>query len=565
VTSPSGSRGGAPRHSAAAARARLEAALAALAQGRIGDAEAALGAVLHTCPDDPDALSALAAVRRHQGRPGDAAALLERALAARPEDASAWNNLGGLRREAQDLAGAVAAFERALSAQPDSPNALFNLASLLAGEQPPERARALLERLVALAPRDVAAWNLLGMVQCDADAVEAGVASLRRALALEPRAPDIMNNLGVALAYAGRAEEARAAFEDALTVAPDYARGWENLAHSRRFTEADRGRLGHMRALLARAAPRGRDAVCLHFALGKALDDLDEPEGAFAHYREGNDLMAASAPYEPQAHDALIERIVATCDHAFVARCRALTGSSARPVLVVGMPRSGTTLVEQILGQGEGMHAAGELRVVEHAVARLARDTGHPFPEALATASDTALAALACDLAAGFARATPAGAVRVIDKMPANYLLLGLVHALLPEATLVHCRRDPRDTGLSLYFQHFATGQEFSYSLEHIASRYRAYRRLMAHWRALLGERLVEVDYDALVRRPEEESRTLFRDAGLAWRAECLSPPRGGQVVRTASFWQVRRPISAASSGRWRRYAAWLGPLLSLQ
>ena len=551
--------------SAAGARARVQEALAALAQGRAEDAASALEGLLHARPGDPDALAALAAVRREQRRPGDAAALLERALAARPQDPSAWNNLGALRQESGDPAGAAAAFERALALQPDSPNALFNLARLLAPQQPPERARALLERLVALTPRDVAAWNLLGMVQCDCDAVDAGLASLARALELAPGAPDILNNLGVALAYAGRVDEARDAYERAVAAAPDYARGWENLAHSRRFTHADRERVAHMRRLVQRADPRSRDALCLHFALGKALDDLDEPEAAFAHYRAGNELMAANVRYDPREHDALVDRIVAVCDRRFVERCRALAVQGPRPVLVVGMPRSGTTLVEQIVGRSPGLHAAGELRVVEHAVARAAGDAAGTYPEALAAAPDDALAALAQALAAGYASVTPRGSTRVIDKMPANYLLLGVVHALLPGATVVHCRRDPRDTGLSLYFQHFATGQEFSYSLEHIASRYRAYRRTMAHWRALMGDRLVEVDYDALVQQPEAVSRRLFSDAGLEWTPDCLSPPRSGRVVRTASFWQVRRPISASSSGRWRRFAPWLGPLLALE
>ena len=557
--------GGTPSRGPADPGADLRAAGAALAAGRSDEAARLLEPLAAAADAAPEALALLAMLRRRQGRPEQGLALLERAVALHPGDAASWNNLGALRRESGDPAGAAAAFERALAADPESRSALYNLAAACASAQQPERAAALLERLVGLAPSDAAAWKLLGLVRTDAGAVEPAVTALERAHALAPDAPDIVNDLGVALGYAGRLDEARRSFERAVELAPDFALAWENALRSRRVTGADRPTLDHLRRLLARAPEDGMDAVYLSFALAKALDDLGETDDAFAHLDRANALMRRRAGYDPRAHDALVERIVEVCDESFVARCRAFAAPDRRPLFVVGMPRSGTTLVERVLGQAPGVHRAGELSVVQRAVARLAQAAGRPYPQALAPpAQDGAsLAGFAREVSGAIAAIAPS-ADRVVDKMPGNYFYVGLLHALLPGARIVHCRRDPRDTGLSLYFQRFSSGHEYSYGLAHIASRYRGYRRLMAHWRALLGDSLVEVDYDELVRAPEEVSRRLLGAVGLAGAGPSASAPEDAGVVTTASSWQVRAPITRASSGRWQRYARFLGPLHEL-
>jgi tetratricopeptide (TPR) repeat protein len=544
----------------AGAREVLRAAREALAAGRLSDAHAQLQARLAQQPDDVDALHTLGLVQRHQGRLHEAIACLERALQLRERDAQGWNNLGGFRREAGDPAGAAVAFERALAVDPEHAGSLFNAAALAHARNEPARAAALLQRLLARRPGDAEAWNLLGLAQADAQRVDDALASLRRAVALAPGVASVHNNLGVVLGYAARGEEARAAFREALRVDPGSARAWENLVRSARVREADAGLLEAMQQALARSSPTGDDALCLHFALGKALDDLGRHAQAFEHFRRGNGLIAGRVAYSPRAHDDFVDAMIDAFDPALVERLRGAARATACPVFVLGMPRSGTTLVEQVIAAHPSVCAGGELDVVPRAVQALEAAAGAPLPAAAARAGAPHLEAFARTVEQAMARRAN-GAPHVSDKLPGNYLYLGLLHALLPAARIVHCRRDARDTCLSIYFQRFAHGHEFACSLPWIAARHRSYRRLMAHWRTLLGPRLVEVDYEALVAQPHAQAERLYRALDLDFSPGYLDAVGKGGTVMTASSWQVRRPIGAGSVGRWQDYAAYLGEL----
>jgi tetratricopeptide (TPR) repeat protein len=381
-------------------------------------------------------------------------------------------------------------------------------------------------------------------------------AEVRGALEADPANADGHWLLGRILAEAGRFQEARAAFEASLAQGPGQAAIYYDLVRSYRLGEADRPLVSRMLAL-SRNKGGGEAGIRLQFALGKAFDDLGDCAAAMRCFGKGAELRAALAPFDRNGFVHRVDRLIERFTPELLASSAAAQGGGG-PIFVVGMPRSGTTLVEQILSAHLAVEGAGELafwpsrgpafeRVTDQAeAAAFLRQAGRECLETLA--------------------AQAPGAPRVVDKNPFNFLWAGLIHMALPQAIIVHCRRDPIDTCLSIHATWFAPRTDFPTGLDDLAFYYRCYARLMRHWRAALPpERFVELDYEALVSEPEAEVRALLDACGLGWDEACLHPERNRRVLRTASRWQARQPISAASVGRWRRYAPWLGALSGLE
>jgi hypothetical protein len=283
---------------------------------------------------------------------------------------------------------------------------------------------------------------------------------------------------------------------------------------------------------------------------------LGDYEGAMGHFDAANGIRSAMVRFDQAATASHVDRIIAHFTPAFLAAHAGLGTADPTPLLIVGMPRSGTTLVEQIVSCHPAIAAGGELMYWV------------PF--------DTKVTADALDLTPEWAHASAAGylgtlrsisatAARVTDKMPFNFLLVGLIHLLLPGARIIHCRRDPIDTCLSIYSIFFEGRMEFATSKANLAFYYRQYARLMEHWRAVLPpDRFIEVQYERLIDNREAETRRLIAFTGLDWDDACLVPEKNERAVRTASVWQVRRPVYSSSVERWRRYEPWLGELAGL-
>ena len=442
----------------------------------------------------------------------------------------------------------------------------------------------VLREAVRLVPRHAGLVGNLGNALLASGERAAAIVALERACALDPRAGQLAYNLGKALLDEGRLPDARAAFERALALGGVEAHARVNLGrvdeiegeleaaaeHWRRAAEVA-PRLARPHYLLARvgrlvergplerlaAAPDTPPAerVEAHFGLGYALERDQRFDEAFEHFARGNRAKQALLPrFDPAGHEREIERVVRTFDADFFRALRPAHASEA-PLFVVGLPRSGTTLVESILAAHPEVAARGERLEIDR-LARSWRARGYPerareIPLAERhAAAESYLRAL--DL--------PPGARRATDKLPGNYVHLGLIAMLFANARVVHCRRDPLDTALSLFCQLFeGDALAFSYDLEHIARVVQAYQRLMEHWRACLPLAMLELDYEELVRDFEGGARELVRFAGLDWSPRCLA--RGNGAVHTASAWRVRAPVDASSIGRWRRYAAQLAPL----
>jgi tetratricopeptide (TPR) repeat protein len=391
----------------------------------------------------------------------------------------------------------------------------------------------------------------------------------RRALALKPDLADAHNNMGNVLKELGRLAEALDAYLEALRLDPSISGVYVNLADSKKFAAGD-PHLAAMEALAAKTDGLSKtDRMQLDFALGKAFADIKDHARSFKHLQAGNAAKRATIAYDEQASFALFDRIAAAFSRDLIAAKSGGGDPAATPVFIIGMPRSGTTLVEQIIASHPLAYGAGELQALNDVVLTVRGPDGNtlPYPEFVASLDGNALhqiggryVALLRELAA---KHGCADAARITDKMPSNYYFAGLIHLALPNATIIHTMRDPVDTCLSCFSKLFAAEQNHTYDLGELGRYYKRYERLMAHWRAVLPEgRMLEVRYEDVVADLEGQARRIIAHCGLPWDDRCLSFHETDRPVRTASATQVRQPIYTSAVGRWRVYEAQLGPLL---
>jgi tetratricopeptide (TPR) repeat protein len=405
----------------------------------------------------------------------------------------------------------------------------------------------------------VAAHRGLATSLRSAGDIDAAIAGYRDALALSPGEAPLWNDLGRCFIAQGRFDEAVEAFRRALSIDPDLADAYRNLAACR-LLSADDPEMIRIAALAARTDLPIEERATAGFAVAKALDDADRYDEAFAAYDAANRLYRAARAAAGDRFDAAdltcqIDKLVANFTPAFFASVGGWGSPSSLPVFIVGMPRSGTSLVEQIAASHSRVFGAGELRHIGEAAAALGPIDAPWTQAAVRQAADVHHERL---IRLG------GGADRVIDKLPDNIFMLGVIATLYPAARIIFCRRDPRDIGVSCYFQKFSAGLlTFSYDLADCGKRIREAERLAAHWRRVLPLRWLEIQYEALVADLEGESRRLIEFLDLAWEPACLDYYKTKRVVQTASAWQARQPLYHQSVARWRNYKQYLGPLLS--
>ncbi len=564
---------------------------------RLPEALDALQRALRINPDHSGALVNKGAILRQMGRPADALVALDRALALSPgsalahcnranalndlkrfEDAlaaaqravalddklaEAWigcgNALSGLRRRAE----ALSAYDRALELQPNAPEALNNRGSALFELRHYEQALAAFEAALALRPDFVGALcNRAPALHALGRDVEA-LADCERTIAAEPDNAAAHGTKGWILVELGRIDEGVASIETAIRLAPSPGLYFK-LAFAKKMGQGDA--LVAMQAFAERASTLPLDERAeLHFALGKAHDDLGEWETAFRHLLAGNAARRALRPYDEAATMARFDAIEAAFTPD-VLRAHAGEGHpSAKPVFIVGMPRSGTSLTEQILASHHEAYGAGERDDFPQEALRLAQ-TGAGSREG-GVLYEIVANGLLRDLGGAYLARLEKNApesLRITDKMPLNFRFVGLIHLALPNARIIHMRRDPADTCLSCFSRHFHGDLDWSYDLAEIGRYFRAYERIMAHWRAALPEGvMLEMRYEDLVADLEAQTRRMLDHCRLEWDARCLDFHRTDRAVRTASAVQVRKPIYRISIARWRAYERWLGPLIA--
>ncbi len=488
------------------------------------------------------------------GRPEEALAHFERALALAPDYPGACNNLGNTLRELGRTEEAIARYRRAIELDPRFAEAHNNLGTALKDIGKTDEAAAEYEKALALRPGFAMAHNNLGLLYDETARPHDAMACYERAIAIDPDYADARNNLGNVLFQLGRPDEAEAEYRKAITIRPSFAEAYRHLTNVRPDPEM----VASIREQLDRPDLASDDTMHFHYALARIAERERKHAEAFRHYQTANRIRRRAIDYDPEGHARLIDRLIETFSPALRERARDWGSDSEVPVFIVGMPRSGTTLVEQIIASHPRVHGAGELPVLANFERELAG-----YPESLKECGP-ALAADWSDRYLAILRGRSDTADRITDKAPSNFLRIGLIRLLFPRARIVHCRRNPLDTCLSNYFNYFVVGNEFSYDLEELGHYYRCYERLMAHWRESFAAGFLEVEYQDLVRDQETVSRRLIDYLGLEWDPACLEFHRNRRAVKTASSMQVREPIYGRSVDRWRHYEEQLSPLISL-
>jgi len=479
------------------------------------------------------------------------------ALAIRPQSAETQYDFGNALAAAGRHTEAVVLYRRALAMRPQYPEAHNNLGNVLATIGKSAEAVAHYGEALVLRPDYAEAHGNLGNALFALGQMDEAVAALEKALALDPNLADAHHNLGNVLQTLGRLEEARHAFARAVALAPKRAELYRALAESKQFGPGD----PHLLVMeeLAQDARSLTDTqrLELHFGLGKAYADLDRHEQAVRHFQEGNALKRKQIKYDEKTTLQRLRDTAAVFSAEWIRGNEGLGDPAAESIFIVGMPRSGTTLVEQVLASHPKIFAAGELTNFAEATEAVA-----PFPEGMRSLAAEQLREIGARYAKRVRALAPA-AERITDKMPSNFRFAGLIHVALPNARLIHVRRDPIDTCVSCFSKTFTGDQPFSYDLGELGRYYRAYDALMAHWRRVLpAGAMLEVQYEELVADFENHARRIVAYCELAWDERCLAFHEARRPVLTASAIQVRQPLYRTAVGRWRPYAAMLTPLL---
>jgi tetratricopeptide (TPR) repeat protein len=541
-----------------------------LAAGLLDDAVAHCREAIRLQPALAVAHFNLGAALRRQDRLEEAEAAFRDAVRLNPRDIEAQCNLGVVCHQLGKLSESLARLREAVRLAPSHAQAHHDFGAVLLASGQGDLAVQHLREAIRLAPAFVEAHINLGLGLRQLNRVDAAVGCFHDALRLNPACVTARNHLANAWQAIGKIELAVAEFQEALRIEPGNAfalAALSNLAAAGHYQLTDVDIHAAEQRAVQEQLPL-EDRHQLHFALAIELDRSGDYARAFEHYREGNALRKAlerrrGVFFDPQAHDEFVDRIIATYTPAFFERVRSFGIDTQLPVFVVGMMRSGTTLAEQILASHPMVHGGGELALMETLINSLPHrlSVAAGYPEVLAVLDAATARSVALDYVRSI-RERGGAAERVVDKLPANFLNLGLIATLFPQARIIHCRRDPLDTCLSCYFQNFGGPVPHALDLEHLGRYYRAYERLMAHWARVLPVPVFELPYEELTAEPEMVSRRLIAFCGLAWDQQCLRFHQIERLVRTASLLQVRRPIYRSSVGRWRNYAAFLGPLI---
>ncbi|MDA7962470.1 MAG: sulfotransferase [Gammaproteobacteria bacterium] len=421
-------------------------------------------------------------------------------------------------------------------------------------------------KALAHAPDNAGAWNALGSAYFQLDGVEKAAESYEKAIQLAPDVAEYRNNRGLAHASKGEKAEAEAHYRRALELAPDYAETYRNLVAMKKYKDAGDEDVRAMERMWSGEARAEDDftRTKLAFALGKVYDDLGEYARAFDCYAEGNRMKFAESGLDFDKYFAHIDGV----PEVFTEPPREQSGVSASPapIFIVGMPRSGTTLVEQILSRHPNVTGCGELPCIEKAIARMEKraEPMRVYPRDFPGIGAGTLAEETRHYLSWVARLHDMRTGFFTDKMPFNFVHVWLIKALFPAAAIVHCHRHPLDVILSNYFQLYASDISFVYDLQVLARYYVRYYRLMRHWRKVFGGEIHKVQYETLVGDKEEETRRLIAAAKLPWDDACLDMKKSDAAVRTASIWQVRRGIYTTSRERWRNYEAQLAPAIAV-
>jgi tetratricopeptide (TPR) repeat protein len=562
------------------------------ALGQSAEALNSFRRAIDLAPDCARAYNEMGSALVDIGHLDEAAASYRRAINLKADFAMAHSNLGSVLRSLGKHEEAIVSYRKAVALQPNSAevHASMGIASLELGQ--PREALAHFQTALQIRPDSVVALGNIGTALRELGQIDAAETSYRRALALNPdeanlhvnlamilflqernseaedscrRALEIDPQLVLAIVVLAKLQGAKGLFEEAerllwqaTSLQPKSPDAWAAIPGLRKMRLEDVHWLTEAQQILDQRL-RPDEEMRLRYAVGKYFDDTNDFASAFGSFRRANQLAKRLNPrYDRAKLVEFVDEIMGTFDQSLLARARPDANPSRRPVFVVGMPRSGTTLAEQILASHPDVFGAGELRYWGSALTR--------FPALVAARTEKEAIASLAENYLHLLEQMSAGAARVVDKLPSNFLAIGLIRAALPNARIIHMRRDPVDTCLSIYFQDIGLTVPYANDLEDLAHYYAEYLRIMKHWRsAPHADGILDVPYEKLVEDQETWSRTMLEFIGLPWEPRCMDFHLTNRVVNTASNWQVRQKISKSSIGRSRNYQAYVEPLRGLR
>lgn len=534
------------------------------AQRKYEAAEAAFDRAISLRANYAEAFANRGAMLRDLGKFDEAVTVLRRAIAARPAHMEAYSTLAMTFRDMKRDDDALGILARAVAIDPERAEALILIAQILLERGKLDGALSACRRALKNKPDHAGALNLMGRALRDAEDIEGSIAYCRLALAQRPDAPDILNNLGISLLESGDLDGAAAALGRAAKIEPAALSTYINLAAARKFNPGD-----PEIAVLERASKRkglnDGERVGLHYALGKVYDDVGEHARAFEQFTAGATLKRRQLAYEEAPMLRLFDRIAHVFTPKLIAEKSGFGDSEARHVFIVGMPRSGSTLVEQILASHPLVHGAGEVKHLHQGIVAVDKtfDSAMRYPELAHLMEKPQFDAIIRHYRANMPT-LPEGKRIMTDKMLTNYYYVGLIHLLFPHARIIHCTRNATDTCISCFSKMFREDMSYTYDLKELARYYKKYAALMAHWKAVLPEGLIlDVAYEDVVGNIERAARRVVGHCGLEWDAACLDFHKTERVVKTASAAQVRRPLYTNSVQRWRKYGNAVEPLVA--
>lgn len=505
----------------------------------------------------------LASVLREQGRYAEAEARYREAIALRPDYADAWTGLAMAQAARNQFAEALTSYQQAVFLDQGNLDARLGYGAMLLELTRRSEALDWYREMQAQAAGDAEQLHRIGLAWREAGEAEAAQRCFEEALELRPEFVEAHNSLGIALGDLGDFTAAERHYREALRLRPDYVSAWHNLVSMTRLDSDDTLKTGlqMLTSKVTELVPA--DASMLHFVLGKVHDDAGNYAQAFEHFIEANRLKRATLDYDESRQAKFFNDFTRYFDSGFI-RSRSDSGARGNlPIFIIGMSRSGTTLVEQILASHPQVHGAGELHLLRRCIHREfgGGENEDELPARLAQMDSAGFARIGDRYLGALAELAP-DAARITDKLPGNMALVGLIHLAFPDAHIIHCVREPRDTCVSCFSKLFTTGHAFSYELGELGRFYRLYQELMQHWRTVLpAGRMLEIQYENLITDTEIQTRRLLEFCGLPWDDRCLRFNETRRAVKTASLAQVRQPIYTSSKGRWQHYREYLEPL----
>jgi len=581
----------------AAVQQSLQKALQYHSENNLSQAEKIYRKILKSEPKHPTALHLLGVVSLQTGKFDIAVNFITKSLAVHPGHAEAHNNLGLALQMQGRYEESIASFQKALALNPHYVECCVNLGNAFQDQGLLDEAISSFEKVVSIAPGFAEGHNNLGQVLFEAERPEDAVEAYRKAILINPDYPEAYNNLGIALAGLGHFEEAvtnylkalsynpdfiealrglgmvyeqmgnfkeaQSVYRNIIDINPDLTEAYRYLSHIKKFTENDND-ITLMEETYNSSRLNEEQRMHLAYALGKSMEDTGQYKEAFEYFKVGNTIKRKEYEYATEAQEAFFKRLETVFDPSLFIK-HADTGSrDETSIFIVGMPRSGTTLVEQILASHPDVHGAGELECLEQIIASSCEGiNAQDFPENLCAVDKIFFQDLGREYLEAVRKRAP-DVKFITDKMPLNFRFVGFIKLILPNAKVIHTRRNPMDTCLSVFKNYFAGVHEYSYDIVELGNYYNYYSSLMQHWNTVIPDFVYDIQYEDLIADQAGQTRSLLEFCNLKWDDRCLDFHNTKRPVKTASVEQVRRPIYRDSIQSWKRYKDQLQPLKNI-